>query len=246
MMNRGLWLILVAMGLLFYQCRTVKEIQKADIPEIKGVKGLASQCVALDTIQSILISKAEAMLIFDGERYEVTLTLYSRKDSILYLSAVNSGYEILRASVMSDSIKVINRLNRIVYRAPLERRFGYQYPVNFRDLQNLVSRYYLCDDMELARDDMEKTIEFDFDEEYIKKRLYLNRDLLQLTRFDFYHQRTRSFLNGERVDDGFKVYSNFMITEFEILTKGGAVTYNRPLEIKMDVNPRKYTFTELR
>lgn len=245
-MNRSLWFIALFMGLALFQCRAVKELQKPVVHEIKGMEGLEVQCAAVDTIQSFVISKAEAILIFDDERYEVTLTLYSVKDSIIYLSAVNSGYEMLRASVMHDSIKVINRLNRIVYRAPLERRFGYQYPVNFRDLQNLISRYYLCDDLGIARDDMEQQVHFEFDEEYVKKRIYLDRDRLQLDKFEFYHQRTDAYLMGERVENGFKVYSNFMITEFEIVARGGTLTYNREIEIQMDVNPRKYTFTELR
>ena len=63
------------------------------------MEGMVQKCTALDTIQSILISKAEAILTFDNERYEVEVTLYSKKDSIIYLSAVNSGYEIIRASV---------------------------------------------------------------------------------------------------------------------------------------------------
>ena len=119
-------------------------------------------CEENDTIQNILIKKAEAILTYDDERYEVNLTLYSKRDSIIYLSAVNSGYEILRASVKHDSIKVIDRLNKIVYSAPLERRFGYQYPVSFRDLQNLIANYYLCDDMLFAKDDQQNSIAYDF------------------------------------------------------------------------------------
>jgi hypothetical protein len=51
---------------------------------------------------------------------------------------------------------------------------------------------------------------------------------------------------GEREKDSFRIYSNFMITEFEIVARGGEITYNRDIKIKMDVNPRRYTFTELR
>ncbi len=207
---------------------------------------MVQKCVSSDTIHSLLVSKAEALLMFDNERYEVTVTIYSKRDSIIYLSAVNSGYEILRASVELDSIKVINRLNRIVYSAPLYRRYGYQYPVNFKDLQNVLSGYFLCDDMAEAYDDIENHLQFEFDEELIKKRISLDRNLLQMDKFEFFHQRTKKYLMGERIDNGFKVYSNFMITEFEIIARGGKVSYNRDVEVKMKVNPRKYTFTELR
>ncbi len=135
-------LIIVLVGFGLHQCGVIREIQKPDIPELKGMEGMVQKCTGSDTIQSFLISKAEAILMFDNERYEVTVTLYSKSDSIVYLSVVNSGYEIMRASVEQDSIKVINRLNRIVYRTPLQRRFGYQYPINFRDLQNIINNYY--------------------------------------------------------------------------------------------------------
>lgn len=237
---------MVISGMILSQCGIVKEIQKPHIPELKGVEGMAQQCTALDTIQSFIVSKADALLMFDNERYEVTITLYSKKDSIIYLSAVNNGYEIMRASVEHDSIKVINRLNKIVYRAPLYRRLGYQYPINFKDLQNLLTKYYLCDDMDFAHDDMENHLQFEFDEAYIKKRISLDRNLLQMDTFEFYHQRTDKYLMGERIDNGFKIYSNFMITEFEIVTSGGSISYNREIEVKMDVNPRRYTYTEVR
>jgi hypothetical protein len=50
---------------------------------------------------------------------------------------------------------------------------------------------------------------------------------------------------GERSSGTFKIYSNFMITEFEISASGGNRSVNRDIEIKMDVNPRKYSFKEL-
>jgi len=245
-MIKNLLFIVVFMALAVHQCGVVREIQKPHAAVLKGMEGMAEQCMAIDTIQSLLIRKADAVLMFDMERYEVTVTVYSRKDSIIYISAVNSGYEIIRASINRDSIKVINRLNKIVYRAPLQRRFGYQYPINFTDLQNILTRYYLCDDIEVARDDLMNNLIFEFDEDYIKKRISLDRNKLQMNTFEFYHQKTNNYLMGERVDGGFKIYSNFMITEFEIIAKGGSVSYNEHVEVKMEVNPRKYTFTELR
>ena len=244
-MNRRL-LFLLVLTLMLHQCKVVKEAQRQNTPVLKGVDGLRLQCVSLDTVQSILIKKAEAILMFDNERYEVTVTLYSKRDSIIYLSAVNSGYEIIRASVDMDSIKVINRLNRIVYRTAMKRQFGYQFPVNFNDLQNLIGRFYLCDDLEAAEDDMVHMVKFDQDEGYIKKRIHIDRNSLKLNMFEFYHQKTEQYLMGERTDDELKVYSNFMITKFEMKAKGGTILYNQEIKVKMEVNPRKCTFTELR
>jgi hypothetical protein len=223
----------------------MKKTLHTETPESIGIESMVQKCMKGDTIHSILITKAEAILAFDNERYEVGITLYSKRDSIIYLSAVNSGFEIIRASVKRDSIKVINRLDKIVYTAPLSRKYGYQYPVSLTDLQNLISNHYLCDYLQFAHDDHRSSIVFDFDESNIKKRIILNRIGLDLNIFEFYHQKTDLYLMGEKRDGTFKIYSNFMITEFEINVSGGNRSINRDIEIKMDVNPRKYSFTEL-
>lgn len=245
-MNRIHGILLLFALLLLSECGAMKEALQPKEPEVLGMEGLMQNCIGSDTVQNILIKKAEAILTYDSERYEVSVTLYSKRDSIIYLSAVNSGFEILRASVKQDSIKVIDRMNKIVYSSPLQRRFGYQYPVSFNDLQNLIARFYLCDELQLGRDDMDKSIVFDFDESYIKKRIIINRNSLDMSIFEFYHQKTDRFLMGENLGDSFKIYSNFMITDIEIVASGGERTINRDIKIKMEVNPRKYTFTELR
>jgi hypothetical protein len=245
-MSKFSWAFLLFALLLLKECGGVKGLTEPVLPELGGMAGMTRICEDADTAHSILIKKAEAILIYDDERYEVSLTLYSKRDSIIYLSAVNSGYEILRASVKHDSIKVIDRINKIVYHSPLERELGYQYPVNFRDLQNLVASYYLCDDLPLAKDDHQSSIVFDFDEDYIKKRVVFDRLGLEMKLFEFYHQRTALYLMGERLNNSFKVYSNFMITDVEIIASGGERSYNREVKVKMEVNPRKYTYTEIR
>ena len=245
-MNRRLLFLWIVIALALPQCKLSKLAQRQSSPVLEGMEGLRQQCAAPDTIQSLLIKKADAMLLFDNERYEVTVTLYSKRDSIIYLSAVNSGYEIIRASVNRDSIKVIDRLNRIVYRTPLVRKFGYQFPVDFKDLQNLLGSFYLCDQLEFAVDDLVDEVKFEMDENYIKKRIHINRHNLKWNLFEFYHQKTDQYLMGERKEDKLKVYSNFMISKFEMEASGGTILYNQEMEVKMKVNPRKYTFTELR
>lgn len=232
--------------LLLSQCKVLKEIEKPGERELKGIEGFLQNCSSGDTIQSILIKKAEAVLTYDNERYEVVLTLYSRRDSIIFLSAVNSGFEILRACADRDSVVVIDRLNKIVYSSPLKKKFGYQYPVNFDDLQNLINTRYLCDDLDKATDDKGNSIVFEFDESNIKKRIILDRAELDMRIFEFYHHKTDEYLMGERQEGTFKIYSNFIITKFEIAATGGEMTFNRDINVKMEVNPRKYTFKEIR
>ena len=227
-------------------CGVMKNTIEIDEPVSVGLSALEAKCQGCDTVWSILIRKAEAILTYEQERYEVNLTLYSKRDSIIYLSAVNSGFEILRASVDHDSIKVIDRMNNIVYRSALNRRFGYSYPVSFNDLQNLIDRVYLCQYRGEGRDDMQNSIVFEFDDQYVKKRILLDRVHLDMNVFEFYHKRTDKYIMGERLENALKIYSNFMIGDVEIVASGGERSVNRDVKIKMDVNPKRYTFTELR
>ena len=245
-MSKFRWILLFFMLALLSECGVVRNVAEEKETELAGMEGLELKCIGSDTVRSILIKKAEAVLTYDQERYEVNLTLYSKKDSIIYLSAVNSGFEILRASVKKDSITVIDRMNKIVYSTPLQRRFGYQYPVSFKDLENLIDRVYLCDDLSFGRDDRINSIVFEFDKDYIKKRITLDRSRHNMRVFEFYHQLTDQYIMGEKIEDAFKIYSNFMITDIEIVATGGDRIINRDVKIKMEVNPRKYTFTELR
>ncbi len=114
-------------------------------------ESLEEACSGADTIRSILISKAETVFLLDDKKYEAQVSIYAVEDSLIYVSAVNSGFEIIRALVEPDTIQVIDRVNKVLYRTPVRKRFGYQNPLNFRDIQNLVSCHYLCDDLAVSR-----------------------------------------------------------------------------------------------
>lgn len=203
------------------------------------------RCPALDTIDNILVSKAEAILLFGGERFEVNVTLFAERDSAIYLSAVSSGFEIIRAKADRDSIRVIDRLNRVVYLMPLVKRFGYQHPVSYVDLENLVSVYHLCNDLKRSKETEDGRLLFEFDGEWTKKRILLSGRGPEMDKFEFIHTRTGEYLMGERTGEGMKIYSNFMVGEFEIDARKGEIAYNRATKVDMDVNPRRYTFIDL-
>lgn len=244
-------LILLTLGAGAQQCKSLRKISTSPGVESAAIHAWEERCLAVDTIHSFLISKAEALLTYDDERYEVTLSLYSKKDSILYLSAVSSGYEIMRASVDHDTIRVIDRMNKVVYRTPLLRQFGYKFPVTFEDLQHISSLYYLCGEVgeQVSAGGWVEPdngrIELTYDQPYIKKRIAVRRNDFQMDIFEFYHQKTGKYLMGERIDGGYRIFSNLVIADFEIMARGGTLSYNRDLEVKMEVNPRRYTFIEL-
>jgi len=240
-------IVFIACALFVSQCKVAREVSQPG-PEpvtIKGMEGLRQRCLAADTVVSILISKAEAMISTEEERYEATVTLYSVIDSLIYLSAVNSGFEILRAALYRDSIRVIDRLNKVVYKTAVKKRFGYQHPVNFADVQNLISSYYLCDNLQNAREINFSDLVFNFDEPHVRKQIVYNKETLQMDHFEFSHQQTGKYLKGEREENRFRIQSNFMITTFEIQARGGEVSYNRDMDLDMGVPTRKYSIVYL-
>lgn len=243
-------IVVMVLGYGIRQCKSLRNISSS--PKARNeARTWDERCQAVDTIRSFLISKSEALLTYDNERYEVTLSLYSRRDSILYLSAVSSGYEIMRASVDHDTIRVIDRMNKVVYRTPLYRQFGYKFPVSFDDLQHISSVYYLCGEEgnreQRTGPDGQFTdrMELSYDQPQIKKRITLRKNDFQMDIFEFYHQRTGRYLMGERIEGGYRIFSNLVIADFEIVARGGTISYNRELEVKMEVNPRRYTFIDL-
>lgn len=244
-MNKYFMYVLLLAATGVNQCGITREMGRTVEAAPEGLSGLEQACRVQDTIRNMMIQKAAATILYEDETYEVTATLFVEKDSIIYLSAVYSGFEIMRASVEHDSIKVIDRMNRIIYRTPLQKKFGYQQPMNFRDLQNIVSKYFICREMSHSRNGSGENISFEFDEEYIKKRIIFDREDLTLRTFEFYHSRTDEYLMGERTVEGLKIYSNFIVGNIEIIAKEGTTVYNHDVDVSMEVNPNRYTFIEL-
>ncbi len=250
MVNRYYHIALfILAGILLTQCGVKHNLSNAGTDpvaekktSVPGLEGFGLLCQASDSISSVYISKAEAVFSSNEERYEAFVSIYALRDSLIYMSVVNSGFELIRATVDQDSIMVIDRLNKVVYCSPVQKRLGYQNPVNFSDIQNLVSRYYLCEEIDRGNEIDFTRLGFAFDEALIQKRIVLNRESLLMDRFEFVHSQTKRYFMGERSDEGFKIYSNFMVDEFEVVAKGGSVIYNQAIEVKMNVNRRKYTF----
>lgn len=236
-------------GALLTQCSVKRKVSVSEpgplsekTRTVVGLEGFSLLCEDSDSISSIYISKAEAVFTSNNERYEANVSLYALRDSLIYMSVVNSGFEVIRAAIDRDSIMVIDRLNKVVYTSAVKKRLGYQNPVNFSDIQNLVSRYYLCQEIGRANEIDFTRLGFAFDEAHIQKRIVLNRESLVMDRFEFVHSETKRYFMGERSEEGFKIHSNFMVDEFEVVAKGGSVRYNHKIGVKMNVNRRKYTF----
>jgi hypothetical protein len=244
-MNRIVLVVLGFTGVLFTGCKATREILKPEEPALAGLEGLVRFCEHADTVRSILIGKAESLIEVDDERYEAELTVYIVRDSLIYLSAVNSGFEILRAVMDHDTIKVIDRINKIVYRTPVRRELGYSHPVDYNDVQSLFSNYFLCADLERGFEPGFDEVIFDLGEPFIKKQIIIGRKTLKLIKFEFYHSRTNKYVLGERTDRGIRILTNFIFSDLEVTAWGGTLSYNREVPVKMDVNRKRYTFVNL-
>lgn len=241
-------LALIAVSALFSACRVSREVATApgpDLPEAETATGLDSFCLSADTIRSILISKAHTLYLVGDQRYEAEVSVYALKDSMVYVSAVNSGFEILRALVRPDSIQVIDRVNRVVYQTPVKKRFGHQNPLNFNDIQNLISVYYLCDDLGRVRDLSLSRKVLHFDEPHIAKKITLDGKTSRMDKFEFFHDQTGKYFMGERKEEGFTLFTNFMMGEVEVRATGGACLYNVEIPVRMSINRRRYSFVNL-
>lgn len=245
-MNRKGLFIVIFIFLSFQQCKVMERIEVVGEKKEYGLQGYINQCQHLDTIKTVTISKADAIITFQGDRYEARLSLFHRLDSIIFLTAVSNGYEVFRGSVDHDSIRVIDRINRTVYISPMNKRFGYKHPVSFRNFETLTSLYGCCDLVGNAYDFLEGNILFDISEEFITRKIYLDRQTFGLNKFEFFNTRSNEYIVGEKQEGkGFRFFSNFLINDFEILASGGEIMYNQPMEVNMEVNRRRYSFIEL-
>lgn len=241
--KHGFLFLLILAGV--YSCGIYREVVKEELPVVLGLEGLKIRCAPSDTVESVLIKNAEAIFDTGEQRYETQLTVYAVKDSMMYFSAVNNGFEVLRGAIEKDSIRIIDRLNKIVYLTPVKRRFGFHHPVDFEDIQNLVHGYFLCDDLDKAEDVDFFHIRFDFDDAMVRKNIFYDRESLKLDKFEYYHVRTDKYLMGERQEDGFQIYSNFIINNLKVFTRGGEVSFNEHIRVKMDYNKRRYTRVDM-
>ena len=107
-------------------------------------------------------------------------------------------------------------------------------------------KYGCCKITDKAYEYSDEYILFDVSEDFIRKKIYINRNDFRISKFEFFNTRSNKYFIGEKNDnEGFNFYSNFLIDEFEINASGREITFNREIPVKMSVNRKKYTFIEL-
>lgn len=228
---------ILLISLLLSGCfSTRKTIQEE---KVSGPDPLISLCGSLEPFSSIYINKVRATVKLDGEAYDAKVNLYYIPDSVIFLTAANTGFEIIRAALTPDSLVLINRIDKIVY-IQKEQELGYKAPVEFNDLEYLFNKFLICKELEKSTNTNEELI-FDFSIPHITKKITYHGKSLKMKTFEFFHKKTGEYIVGESNEaDSVKIYSNYIFDDVEIVAVGGEQTLNEEIKIDISYNKNKY------
>lgn len=200
-------------------------------------------CERLENYNSLFINKAKASVTLDEEVYDARISLYYIPDSLIFLTAANTGFEIIRAAITKDSTIFINRIDKLVY-IYKDNELGYKGPVNFTDLEFLLNKGKICEKKEFLKNTKEN-IQLDLSAGYINKSLTYSGKSLTVNRFEFFHTKTSEYIVGEiSKADTLSVFSNYIFNDLEIKATGGEIEYNRDIPINLSFNRNKYTILQ--
>ena len=67
-----------------------------------------------------------------------------------------------------------------------------------------------------------------------------------VNKFEFFQKKTGEYVVGEMNDEKkIIIYSNYIVDDLTLQAEGGAVEYDRILNVNLSVNSRKYTIVYL-
>ena len=234
-MNSKLYISIVLISLLLYSCSASRRASQNTTSE--GNKSESS--IEFDKYNSLYISKIDAILEVDDENYDARLSLYYVPDSVLVVTAINAGFEIIRAGIFKDSIIYINRLDKLLIIFNQEENKK-DIPVNFSDIEYLFNRskFYEHPKLKITQSG---DFELDLSQKDIRKNIFINGKTLKISRFEFFHKKTGEYVVGEENENsGYTVYSNYLLDDLVLKTRGGTTEYDKLLNINLEVNRSKY------
>lgn len=155
-------LCFIGLLVLMASCKTKKAIVKAPAANATVVNNQKAENIKLlkgqDLVFSTLALKAKANLEMNGSTNNVTMNIRIAKDEKIWVSITAiAGFEVARALITPDSIKVRNNLQSTYVKQPfnyVHRYAGKQ--VNFNLLQSILSGNtvgdFLTEDAELKQE----------------------------------------------------------------------------------------------
>ncbi len=206
---------------------------------------LLSYCDTVSAFHSLYMNKIKAEIWLDGERYDAKIAIYYVPDSVVYVSAMNAGFEIIRAGITADSTLIINRIDKtvIVYDPS---GLGAAPPVDFNDLQYLLNRPGLCG-FDGKRTINDSLFIFDRSTFNIKKVIKLGTEGLVLKGFEYFQKKSGKYIVAERMpDNALEILSNFIFDDVKIIAESGEIEYNKAYSVKLNYNRAKYTVIRFR
>ncbi len=232
---------IILLSLLVSSCFTSRKLtQLTDDTEIPGVDSL---CLNMEPYQSLYMNKIKARVIMDGEIYDAKVSLYYLPDSVIFISAANTGFEIVRVAITADSTVFINRIDKLVY-IYRESKLGYRPPVEFENLEYLLNKKLACEEIRSINGTAQREI-IDFSVQDITRKITYDLNTLKINKFEFFHTKTNEYIVGEITSsDSLSVFSNYIFENVEIMAAGGEITYNKEIFVDLSFNKNKYTILE--
>jgi hypothetical protein len=170
--------------------------------------------------------------------------MYYVPDSILFVSAVNSGFEIVRIAMMPDSTVYINRIDKLVM-VLREENSGNKPPINFFDLEYMMNKIKLCGGKQDIKP-VDNYYVIDRSLKDIGKKIYFSSTDMKVQKFEFFNKKSGEYIVGECLPTGgFTIYSNYLVEDLTIKANGGILKYNENHDINMGFNKRKYEIVNL-
>jgi len=230
-------LSLLLIALMAASCSSGRKIRSDKT--VAYVETETTSCDSIYNYKTLYVKKIDAKVTLGEDSYNAKLTLYYRPGSVLLVSAVNAGFEMIRIGVNQDSTVIINRLDKLVY-VLKDSGTGYAPPINFDDIELLLSRPLICDRIPgLSLND--GVAEIDRSVKDVAKRIKYSAGLLVPVKFEFFHKKTGEYIVGEMTGEQiFMIYSNYILKNLEVEVEGGNLEYDRELNVDLTVNRNKY------
>jgi hypothetical protein len=144
------WILKTSLFLItliaFSACKTTKTLSKR---VLKGENPVAQVIAQVQKTQPQFetadVSKMSLALEMTGRKVNVSASCKIRSDSAIFISFQIFGFEIYKAELMPDSIKVFDKMNRRYYAVDysyFSNRFGVD--VDFFSLQSLLTARFFC------------------------------------------------------------------------------------------------------
>lgn len=125
-------------GGLSTSCRSLRVTEEGLVTE-KDIKKVIDQRLGERESQKYLLAENISFEYIGETTVRGRLTLFAERDLRLFVSVKMLGFEVIRAEILKDSVRYINRLRKEYYFGPYkERDFDYFSGMEFKDIMDFL------------------------------------------------------------------------------------------------------------